>query len=165
MASARAPTGDVATDKETYVCVWRPSRPQVNRKPLGGGAMTSERKLMPARRPGGRALQRSALARADSVPRAEYRVRAVVWLYPGKGGWHFAALSPKQSSEIRARFGTDAKGWGSLPVSVRIGATEWTTSLFPDKKSRCYLFAIKAEVRQKEHIIAGNAITAVVGIR
>ena len=100
-----------------------------------------------------------------SKPRAQYRVRARVWLYPGKGGWHFVNLSPRQSSEIRARFGTDAKGWGSLPVAVRIGQTEWTTSIFPQKTSGTYLFAIKVEVRQKEHIASGDTITADLWIR
>src|SRR5689334_14967496 len=99
------------------------------------------------------------------MPRAEYKVRAKVWLYPGMGGWHFANLSPRQSTEIRIRFGTSARGFGSLPVSVKIGRTEWKTSIFPDRKSESYLFAIKAEVRKKEHIVAGRTITAVVQIR
>jgi len=87
-----------------------------------------------------------------------------VWLYPGKGGWHFVNLSSKQSREIRALFGTDARGFGSLPVSVRIGETEWMTSIFPDRKSQSYLFAIKAAVRQKERITIGKTITAAVRI-
>lgn len=100
-----------------------------------------------------------------SAPRAEYRVRAKVWRYPGKGGWHFANLSPRQSAEVRGRFGMDARGWGSLPVRVRIGETEWGTSLFPDRKSSSYLFAIKADVRRRERVAAGDRITAVVQIR
>ena len=98
------------------------------------------------------------------MPRAEYRVRAKVWLYPGKGGWHFVNLSAKQSREIRALFGMDARGFGSLPVIVRIGETEWMTSIFPDKKSQSYLFAIKAAVREKERITTGKTITAAVRI-
>ena len=99
------------------------------------------------------------------MTKAEYKVRAKVWRYPGKGGWHFVTLSRKQSEEIRARFGGEARGWGSLPVSVRIGETEWATSIFPQKTSRCYLFAIKAEVRRKHHIEADSTITATVRIR
>lgn len=100
----------------------------------------------------------------DPQAKAEYRVRATVWLHLGRGGWHFASLSPKASREIRARFGMNARGWGSLPVRVRIGETEWRTSLFPGAKPRRYLFAIKAEVRQKEHITAGDTITATVRV-
>lgn len=88
-----------------------------------------------------------------------------MWLYPGKGGWHFVNLSSKQSREIRALFGMDARGFGSLPVSVRIGDTEWMTSIFPDSTSQSYLFAIKAAVRQKEGITTDKTITATVRIR
>jgi hypothetical protein len=80
------------------------------------------------------------------------------------GGWHFVNLSPKQSAEVRARFGGEAGGFGSLPVRVKVGRTEWRTSIFPDRKSRSYLFAIKADVRKAEGIAAGDAITAVVRV-
>lgn len=99
-----------------------------------------------------------------SRARAAYRVRAKVWLYPGAGGWHFANLSRKQSRTIRELFGPEARGFGSLPVVVRIGKTEWRTSLFPDRKSRSYMFAIKGEVRRREAIEAGDAISALVQI-
>jgi len=99
------------------------------------------------------------------MTRAAYRVRAKVWLYPGMGGWHFANLSPKQSAEIRGRFGDSARGFGSLRVDVKIGRTAWKTSIFPDRRSDSYLFAIKADVRKKEHISAGDTVNAVVRIR
>lgn len=99
------------------------------------------------------------------MARAEYRVRTKVWLYPGKAAWHFANLSPKQSNHIRKLFGAEAAGWGSLPVTVRIGETQWKTSIFPDSKSSTYLFAIKAEVRKKENLRAGDTINAIVQIR
>lgn len=111
---------------------------------------------MTAQRPRGRALH--------AVTSAQYSVQSKVWLYPGKGGWHFATLSPRHSAEISARFSMDAKSWGSLPARIRIGATEWSTSIFPDAKSGCYRFAIKAEVRHKEAIAAGDTITAAVRI-
>src|SRR5262245_59774247 len=89
----------------------------------------------------------------ESVPpRAQYRVRAKVWLYPGAGGWHFVNLSRKQSREIRQLFGTARRGWGAVPVTVVIGKTTWSTSLFPEKKTDSYVFAIKAEVRRSEGI-------------
>jgi hypothetical protein len=82
-------------------------------------------------------------------------------LPPGGG----VATTPRQSAEIRGRFGADMRGWGSLPVTVRIGRTEWKTSHFPDRKSDSCLFAIKAEVRMKEHVAVGDRIRAVVRIR
>ena len=103
--------------------------------------------------------------RATRTSNAQYKVRAKVWLYPGKGGWHFANLSPKQSAEIKVRFAEKHRGWGSLPVRVRIGRTEWDTSIFPDRKKKSYLFAIKADVRREEGISIGDTVTAFVVIR
>ena len=126
--------------------------------------MATNRKPMRPLRRQGQAVPRAAQVR-NSTARAEYRVRTRVWLYPGKAAWHFANLSQKQSSHIRKLFGAEAAGWGSLPVTVCIGETEWKTSIFPDSKSSSYLFAIKAEVRKKEHICAGDTIIAIVHIK
>jgi hypothetical protein len=92
-------------------------------------------------------------------------VRTKVWRYPGKGGWHFANLSTKQSAEIRVRFEEKRRGWGSLLVRVRIGRAEWDTSIFPDRKHNSYMFAIKAAVRREENIGSGDTVTALVTIR
>lgn len=50
-------------------------------------------------------------------------------------------------------------------MKIRIGETEWETSLFPARKTRSYLFAIKASVRKDEGIVDGSRITAYVRIR
>lgn len=126
--------------------------------------MAIDRKLKRSQRQQRLAVHRGVQVQ-NTMARAEYKVRAKVWLYTGKAAWHFANLSAKQSSQIRKLFGAEAAAWGSLPVTVRIGETEWKTSIFPDSKSTSYLFAIKAEVRKKEHIRAGDTITAIVQIR
>jgi len=95
----------------------------------------------------------------DSTTGREYTVRAKVWRWKG-GSWHFVNLSLKQSAEIRRRFGGTARGWGSIRVKIRIGETEWSTSLFPANKDKTYLFAIKADVRKAEDIAAGDRVTA-----
>jgi hypothetical protein len=99
----------------------------------------------------------------DSTTGRDYVVRAKVWRWKG-GSWHFVTLPAKQSAEIRRRFGAGARGWGSIRVSIRIGDTQWQTSLFPTSKNKEYLFAIKAGVRKAEDIGAGDRITAVVSI-
>lgn len=92
--------------------------------------------------------------------RSTHTVRAKVWLYDGVGGWHFVTLPARVSAIIRAVHGSKAKPFGSIRVSVRVGRTEWKTSLFPDKKTKSYLFALKAEVRKREGIVAGDVIRA-----
>ena len=90
--------------------------------------------------------------------RNTYKIKSEVWLYPGMVGWHFMSVPKKQSEDIKKRFGAKAKGWGSLPVAVKIGKTSWTTSIFPDKKSGTYLLPLKAQVRKKEGIRQGDMV-------
>lgn len=89
----------------------------------------------------------------------KFNMRAKVWLYPAQhAAWHFITLPKKQSGEITKRFGLLKRGWGSLPVVVTMGDTSWRTSIFPDKKQGAYLLPLKAEVRKKEKIKAGDMV-------
>jgi hypothetical protein len=54
-------------------------------------------------------------------------------------------------------------GWGMVPVDVRIGETAFTTSLFP--KDGGYLLPLKAEVRKRTNITAGDRIAVELAIR
>lgn len=92
-------------------------------------------------------------------------VKAKVWRWKQDAGWHFATVPKAQSAQIRSRFAGVRRGWGSVPVRVKIGQTEWETSLFPQGKTGSYLFAIKASVRNAEGIEEGSVITAVVFLR
>ncbi len=89
-----------------------------------------------------------------------YTIRAKVWLYDGLGGWHFVTLPTKVSAVIRALHGSKARPFGSIRVAVKVGKTAWKTSLFPDKKSGSYLIALKADVRRREGIEAGETVVA-----
>jgi hypothetical protein len=94
----------------------------------------------------------------------DYTVQTQVWRYQGAASWYFISLPTEQSADIKSRFGITARGWGSIRVWVRIGGTEWNTSLFPDRKSGTYLLAIKAAVRKAEKLSDGDRITAQVRI-
>lgn len=107
----------------------------------------------------------SPLLPADDEPSGrDYTVRAKVWLWKENGSWHFATLPVKQAAEIKRRFGSNAKGWGSIKVRITIGDTTWATSLFPYKQAKSYLFAIKADVRKAEGIRKGDSVTAQVHV-
>ena len=54
-------------------------------------------------------------------------------------------------------------GWGVIPVSVRIGETEWETSLFP--KDGLYAIPIKDAVRRAEGLTDGDAVTVELTVR
>ncbi len=94
-----------------------------------------------------------------------YKVSSEVLVYPGMGGWRFLVLPKKESTEIKEKFGSRAKGWGSLPVSVTIGKTTWETSIFPDKKSGSYLLPLKAQVRRAEEIPDKEKVRFTIKIR
>lgn len=81
-----------------------------------------------------------------------FKFKARVWLYPGMAGWQFITVPKKYSTIITQTYGSMKKGWGSLPVSVRVGKTKWRTSIFPDKKLGAYVLPLKADVRKKESI-------------
>lgn len=81
---------------------------------------------------------------------------AQMWVYRGEGGWHFLSLPKQAADQIRA--GARKSSWGSVRVAATIGATTWNTSIFPDSKTRTYLLPVKAEVRRKEGIAAGQTL-------
>jgi len=93
-----------------------------------------------------------------------YTCTSKVWLYPGMAGWHFVGVPKKESAEIKAGVKVKA-GFGSVPVAVTLGQSVWNTSIFPDKKSGCYLLPLKAKVRNKEEILADDTVTFVIKIR
>ena len=94
-----------------------------------------------------------------------YRMRSKVWPYPGMAAWRFLTLPKKQGREIKKKFGKNARGWGSIPVSVTVGKTTWHTSIFPDRKSGSYLLPLKAKVRKAESIFDHSTVLFVLILR
>jgi Domain of unknown function (DUF1905) len=95
---------------------------------------------------------------------ATFTFEAEVWHNPGEAGWHFVTLPPEPADEIRART-AGGPPFGTVPVTVTIGVTSWETSLFADRKSASYLLPVKADVRRRERIAAGNRVTVTVELR
>ncbi|HEY1012347.1 MAG TPA: DUF1905 domain-containing protein [Herpetosiphonaceae bacterium] len=79
-----------------------------------------------------------------------------IWFWKGPAPWYFVSVPAEQSGEIKAIAGAVTYGWGVIPVTVRIGATEWTTSLIP--KDGRYLVPIKASIRAKEQLADGDVV-------
>jgi hypothetical protein len=88
-----------------------------------------------------------------------YRTRAKIWLYQGAAAWHFLTIPKRHSDHIKSHFGwrlKGRKGWGSVKVQVTIGKTTWSTSIFPDSKTGCYVLPLKEAVRKTEGLKAGK---------
>jgi hypothetical protein len=80
------------------------------------------------------------------------------WQYAPPGGWYFASLPVKLSSEIRNAVKSEEAGWGRLKAAARIGKAEWKTAIWFDTKLNAYLLPLKAEVRKSANIEVGKNI-------
>jgi len=84
-----------------------------------------------------------------------------MWLWSeGKGSWHFLTIPADEAAEIRlesAASGT-RRGFGSVRVEASINGVAWRTSIFP-QKSGGYILPIKADVRKRAGIAAGDEVT------
>lgn len=80
-----------------------------------------------------------------------------IWFWRGPAPWYFITVPEEQSHNLKAISGFVTYGWGMIPVQVRIGKSEWTTSLFP--KDGRYIVPIKASIREAENLEAGDEVT------
>jgi hypothetical protein len=86
-----------------------------------------------------------------------------IWFWRGPAPWFFVTVPEEQSRDLKAISAFVTYGWGVIPVHVRIGGTEWQTSLFP--KDGCYLVPIKASVREAENLEEGDTVTLQLEVR
>lgn len=87
----------------------------------------------------------------------EFEFTGSVVYWRGPSPYHFVAVPEEESSDIKAVSRFVTYGWGVIPVRVRIGNTEWKTSLFP--KDGRYLVPIRDMVRKAEKIEVGDEVT------
>lgn len=85
-----------------------------------------------------------------------YDFTAPLWEWEGKAAWFFVTVPVEISDEIDARTEGFTNGFGSVRVRVRIGGSDWMTSLFPDVKQQAYVLPIKKAVRMAESIRPGD---------
>lgn len=80
----------------------------------------------------------------------DFTFRAPLWLWKEGASWHFITVPEEPSAAIK-HFAPEAKrGFGSVRVKVRIGGSEWRTSVFPSKDSGGYVLLGKKAVRSAE---------------
>ena len=80
-----------------------------------------------------------------------------VWFWKGPAPWHFITVPEDDCLELEATSRLVSYGWGMIPVTARIGRTEWKTSLFP--KDGRYLVPVKTWVRKAERLEVGDPVT------
>ena len=87
----------------------------------------------------------------------------MIWFWRGPAPWYFVTVPEKESHDLNVISGLVTYGWGVIPVHVRIGDTEWTTSLFP--KDGGYIVPIRANVRKAEDLEEGDQVTVRLEVR
>lgn len=78
------------------------------------------------------------------------------WREEQPDSWVFVALPPELSDEIDDTLTTPPRGFGSVRVQVRLGGSEWATSLFPSKEAGTYVLPVKKAVRRAERLEPGD---------
>jgi hypothetical protein len=79
-----------------------------------------------------------------------------IFHWRGPAPHYFVAVPQPQADEIRAVAKLVTYGWGVIPAAVTVGATRWTTSLFP--KNGGYIVPIKALARKAEQLSEGDTV-------
>ena len=86
-----------------------------------------------------------------------------IWYWRGPAPFYFVTVPAEQCRELKAMSGFVTYGWGMIPAIVRIGKTEWRTSLFP--KDGRYIVPLKASVRKTESLVEGGKVTVRLEVR
>jgi len=92
-----------------------------------------------------------------------FEFAAPLWRYPSPDGWYFISLPADVSGEINDMTVGIRRGFGSVRVVAKVGASSWRTSIFPDKGRGCYVLPVKRAVREAEALGVGD--TAKVTVR
>lgn len=85
------------------------------------------------------------------------QITGEVITWRGPAPFYFLPVPEEESLDIRELANELTYGWGVIPVTVRLGGTEWTTSLFP--KEGLYLVPLKDKVRRAEGVNEGDTVT------
>ena len=80
----------------------------------------------------------------------------------GPAPFMFLPIPQELSAQIKLIAAELTYGWGVIPCTATIGATTFTTSLFP--KDGAYLLPIKVAVQRTEKIQYESTITATIEI-
>jgi hypothetical protein len=84
----------------------------------------------------------------------EFEGEAIEWRGPAP--FVFVPVPPELSADIKAVSSRVTYGWGVIPVTARIGKTDYTTSLFP--KDGIYLVPLKIAVQRAERVGVGDIV-------
>ena len=80
-----------------------------------------------------------------------------VWEWRGPAPYHFVSVPERECADLAEAAALVSYGWGMIPVSVAVGDTEVTTSLWP--KDGGYVVPLKDRLRRAESIELDDVVT------
>jgi Domain of unknown function (DUF1905) len=86
-----------------------------------------------------------------------------IWYWRGPSPFHFVSVPDDGCAQLKALSAAVTYGWGMIPVWVRIGDTEFATSLWP--KDGRYIVPLRDVVRRAERLELGDVVSVELGIR
>jgi hypothetical protein len=92
----------------------------------------------------------------------ELDFEGAVYQWRGPSPYFFVRV-PAAEAEALRDVAHVSYGWGMIPVTARVGGTEWTTSLWP--KDGGYIVPLKDAVRRAEDIEDGDVIAVGLDVR
>ncbi len=88
-----------------------------------------------------------------------YEFTAELWPWEVRRDlWTFVTLPDDASEEIGMLTEGMRRGFGAVPVLVRIGTTTWRTSVFPQNSSGPYVLPVKRAVRDANRLEVGDEV-------
>jgi hypothetical protein len=82
--------------------------------------------------------------------------RGELWFWRGPAPWHFITVPDAECRDLESISALVTYGWGMIPVTARIGGSEWATSLWP--KDGRYIVPVKTWVRNAEGLDVGDQV-------
>ena len=86
----------------------------------------------------------------------EFDFSGELWFWRGPAPFHFVTVPDEACEEIGDEAASVSYGWGMIPATVRIGQTEWQTSLWP--KDGRYIVPVKQAVQRAEGLELGDML-------
>jgi hypothetical protein len=90
---------------------------------------------------------------------------AELWAWEGPASWVFLSLPLEFAESVKLAGFLSPRGWGSVRVAAEADGVRWETSLFPDKSSGSYILPVKAAVRRKLGVSAGDRLSLSLDLR
>ena len=84
----------------------------------------------------------------------DFAFHGEIWFWRGPAPWHFVTVPEEECAAIAEVAPIVTYGWGMIPVTARIGDSEWKTALWP--KDGAYIVPVKAWVREAEQLDVGD---------